>query len=91
MVRRIPLAPILTQTDPSKDLTTHICTGQISIDEILTALNKYFSGEAIKDALWGFAEASVDMRQPQIDRLIIYLLACRVDRGLPDKILVSAV
>lgn len=73
MVRRIPLAPIVTQTDRSKDLTTNICTGQISVDEILTALKKYFSGEVIKDALWDFAEASMDMRQAQIDRLIIYL------------------
>jgi hypothetical protein len=72
-VGRIPMAPIVTHSDRSKDLTTHVCTGQISVDEILTAVKKYFSGEDTKDVLWDFAEAHVDMRQPQIDRLMIYL------------------
>jgi hypothetical protein len=67
------MAPILTHTDRSKDLISHVCTGKISIDEILTAVKKYFSGEVTKDVLWDFAEADVDMRQPEIDRLIIYL------------------
>ena len=67
------MAPIVTHTDPSKDLTTHVCTGQISVHEILTALEKYFSGEVTKDVLWDFGEADVELRQPQIDKLMIYL------------------
>ena len=71
------MAPIVTHKDRSKDLITHVCTGQISVDEILTAAQEYFSGEVTKDVLWDFAEAEVDLRQPQIDKLMIYL------RGLP--------
>ena len=67
------MAPIVTQKDPSKDLITHICTGQISVDEILRAAKEYFSGQVTKDVLWDFAEADVDMRQPHIDKLIVYL------------------
>ena len=67
------MAPIVTHTDPSEDRTIHVCKGPISIDEILPAVKKYFSGEVIKDVLWDFAEAQVDMRQPQIDILMVYL------------------
>ncbi len=67
------MAPITARTDRSKDLTTYLCSGQISVDEILTALKEYFSGAVTKNVLWDFAEADVDMRQPQIDRLMIYL------------------
>lgn len=73
------MAPIVTRKDPLKDLLTHVCTGQISVDEILTAAQEYFSGEVIKNVLWDFAEAEVDMRQPQIDNLMIYL------RSLPPE------
>jgi len=73
------MAPIVTHKDPSKGLITHVCTGQISVDEILTAAQEYFSGEVTKDVLWDFAEANVDMRQPQIDKLMIYL------RSLPPE------
>jgi hypothetical protein len=67
------MAPIATHKDRSKDLITHVCTGQISVDEILTAAQEYFSGEVTKDVLWDFSEANVDIRQPHIDRLMIYL------------------
>jgi hypothetical protein len=67
------MAPIVTHKDPSKDLITYVCEGQISVDEILTAVQGYFSGEVTKDVLWDFAEANVDIRQPQIDKLMIYL------------------
>ena len=67
------MAPITARTDRSKDLTTYLCSGQISVDEILSALKEYFSGEVTKNVLWDFAEADVDMHQPQIDRLMIYL------------------
>ena len=73
------MAPIVTHKDRSKDLITHVCTGQISVDEILTAAQEYFSGEVTKHVLWDFAEAEVDIRQPQIDKLMIYL------RGLPPE------
>lgn len=67
------MAPIVTHKDPSKDLITYVCKGQISVDEILTSVQEYFSGEVTKDVLWDFAEAHVDIRQPQIDKLMIYL------------------
>jgi hypothetical protein len=67
------MAPIVTHKDRSKDLITYVCKGQISVDEILTAAQEYFSGEVTKDVLWDFAEAEVDIRQPQIDKLMIYL------------------
>jgi hypothetical protein len=67
------MAPIVTQKDQSKDLITYVCKGQISVDEILTEAQEYFSGEVTKDVLWDFAEANVDIRQPQIDKLMIYL------------------
>lgn len=73
------MAPIVTHKDPSKEFITHVCTGQISVDEILTAAQEYFSGEVAKDVLWDFAEAEVDMRQPQIDKLMVYL------RSLPRE------
>jgi hypothetical protein len=73
------MAPIVTHKDPSKEFITHVCTGQISVDEILTAAQEYFSGEVTKDVLWDFAEAEVDMRQPQIDKLMVYL------RSLPRE------
>ncbi|MGD8226450.1 MAG: hypothetical protein PVH82_02610 [Desulfobacteraceae bacterium] len=73
------MAPIVTHKDPSKDLITHVCSGQISVDEILEAAHAYFSGEVIKNVLWDFAEAEVDMRQPQIDKLMVYL------RNLPPE------
>jgi hypothetical protein len=67
------MAPITTHKDRSKDLITHVCTGRISVDEILTGAKKYFSGEVTKDVLWDFSEANVEIRQPHIDRLMIYL------------------
>jgi hypothetical protein len=67
------MAPIVIHKDRSKDLITYVCKGQISVDEILTAVQEYFSGEVTKDVLWDFAEANVDIRQPQIDKLMIYL------------------
>jgi hypothetical protein len=67
------MAPIVTHKNRSKDLITYVCKGQISVDEILTAVQEYFSGEVTKDVLWDFAEANVDIRQPQIDKLMIYL------------------
>jgi hypothetical protein len=73
------MAPIVTHKDQSKDLLTHVCKGQISVDEILTAAQEYFYGEVTKNILWDFAEAEVEMRQPQIDKLMIYL------RGLPPE------
>jgi hypothetical protein len=73
------MAPIITHKDPMKELVTHVCTAQISVDEILTAAQEYFSGEVIKNVLWDFAEAEVDLRQPQIDKLMVYL------RSLPPE------
>ena len=67
------MAPIVTHKDRVKDLIRYVCKGQISVDEILTAAQEYFSGEVTKDVLWDFAEAKVGMRQPDIDRLMIYL------------------
>ena len=67
------MAPIVTDKDLSKDLITYVCTGQITVDEILTTAQAYFSGELTRDVLWDFAEAEVDMRQPHIDKLIVYL------------------
>ena len=67
------MAPIVTHKDPSTDLITYVCKGQINVDEILTAVQEYFSGEVTKDVLWDFAEANVDIHQPQIDKLMIYL------------------
>ena len=69
------MPPIVTQKDRSKDLIIYVCTGQITVDEILTTAQEYFSGELSKDVLWDFAEAEVDMRQPHIDKLIVYLRA----------------
>ena len=68
-----PMAPIVIHKDRSKDLIIYVCTGQVSVDEILTAAQEYFSGEVTKDVLWDFAEADVDIRQPHIDKLIVYL------------------
>jgi len=42
------MAPIDTQTDRSKNVTIHVCTGEISVDEILTALQKFWFGEVTK-------------------------------------------
>ncbi len=67
------MAPIVTHIDRSRDLITHVCTGKISVDDILAAAQEYFSKEVTKNVLWDFAEAEVDMRQPHIDRLMIYL------------------
>jgi hypothetical protein len=67
------MAPIVTDKDRSKDRITYVCTGKTSVDEILTTARAYFSGEVTKDVLWDFAEAEVDMRQPHIDKLIVYL------------------
>jgi hypothetical protein len=42
------MAPIITRKDQPKNLITHVCTGRISVDEILTLVQAYFSGEVIK-------------------------------------------
>jgi hypothetical protein len=78
------MAPIVTHKDPSKEFITHVCTGQISVDEILTVAQEYFSGEVTKDVLWDFAEAEVDMRQPQIDKLMVYLRSLPGNKGRTD-------
>lgn len=67
------MAPIVTRTDRCKGLTTHVCTGEIHVDEILTAIKEYFAGEGTKDVIWDFAEAEVEVRQLEIDRLMLYL------------------
>ena len=73
------MAPIVTHNDRPRGLITYACKGLISVDEILKAVQEYFSGEVTKHVLWDFAEAEVEMRQPQIDKLMIYL------RGLPPE------
>lgn len=72
-VREIPMAPIVTQTDRSKDLTTHVCTGEISVDEILRALKKFWLGEVTKAVLWDMVGAESNLHEPEIHKIDTFL------------------
>jgi hypothetical protein len=67
------MAPIDTQTDRSKDLTIHVCTGEISVDEILTALQKFWFGEVTKAVLWDMVEAEPNLHEPEIHNIDTFL------------------
>ena len=67
------MAPIDTQTDRSKDLTIHVCTGEISVDEILTALRKFWFGEVTKAVLWDMVEAEPNLHEPEIHKIDTFL------------------
>jgi len=69
------MAPIDTQTDRSKNLTIHVCTGEISIDEILTALRKFWLGEVTKAVLWDMVEveAEPNLHEPEIHKIDTFL------------------
>lgn len=69
------MAPIDTQTDRSKNLTVHVCTGEISIDEILTALRKFWLGEVTKAVLWDMVEveAEPNLHEPEVHKIDIFL------------------
>ncbi|MFA9615125.1 MAG: hypothetical protein ACERK9_14395, partial [Deltaproteobacteria bacterium] len=67
------MAPIDTQTDRFKNLTIHVCTGEISVDEILTALHKFWFGEATKAVLWDMVEAEPNLHEPEIHKIDTFL------------------
>jgi len=67
------MAPIDTQTDRSKNLTIHACTGEISVDEILTALRKFWFGEVTKAVLWDMVEAEQNLHEPEIYKIDTFL------------------
>lgn len=67
------MAPIDTQTDRSKNLTIHVCTGEISVDEILTALQKFWFGEVTKAVLWDMVEAEPNLHEPEIHKIDTFL------------------
>ena len=67
------MAPINTQTDRSKNLTIHVCTGEISVDEILTALRKFWLGEVTKAVLWDMVEAEPNLHEPEIHKIDTFL------------------
>ena len=67
------MAPIDTQTDRSKNLTIHVCTGEISVDEILTALRKFWFGEVTKAVLWDMVEAELKLHEPEVHKIDIFL------------------
>ena len=67
------MAPIDTQTDRSKNLTIHVCTGEISVDEILTALQKFWFGEVTKAVLWDMVEAEPNHYEPEIHKIDTFL------------------
>ena len=67
------MAPIDTQTDRSKNLTIHVCTGEISVDEILTALQKFWFGKVTKAVLWDMVEAEPNHYEPEIHKIDTFL------------------
>ena len=67
------MAPIDTQTDRSKNLTIHVCTGEISVDEILTALQKFWFGEVTKAVLWDMVETEPNHYEPEIHKIDTFL------------------
>jgi len=67
------MAPIYTQTDRSKNLTVHVCTGEICIDEILAALQKFWFGEVTKAVLWDMVEAKPNHYAPEIHKIDTFL------------------
>ena len=67
------MAPIDTQTDRSKNLTIHVCTGEISVDEILTALHKFWCGEVTRAVLWDMVEAEPNYYEPGIHKIDTFL------------------
>ena len=67
------MAPIDTQTDRSRNLTIHVCTGEISVDEILTALRKFWFGEVTKAVLWDMVEAEQNLHEPEIYKIDTFL------------------
>ncbi len=67
------MAPIETQIDRSRNLTTHVCTGEISVDEILTALKKFWLGEVTKAVLWDMVEAEENLHEPEIHKIDTFL------------------
>ena len=67
------MAPIDTQTDRSKNLTIHVCTGKISVDETLTALRKFWLGEVTKAVLWDMVEAKPNLHEPEIHKIDTFL------------------
>ena len=67
------MAPIETQIDRSRNLTTHVCTGEISVDEILTALTKFWFGEITGDVLWDMVEAELNPHEPEIHKIDTFL------------------
>jgi len=67
------MAPIDTQTDRSKNLTIHVCTGEISVDEILTALHKFWFGEVTRVVLWDMVEAEPNHYEPEIHKIDTFL------------------
>ena len=67
------MAPIDTQTDRSKNLTIHVCTGEIRVDEILAALQKFWSGEVTKAVLWDMVETEPNHYEPEIHKIDTFL------------------
>ena len=67
------MTPIDTQTDRSKNLTIHVCTGKISVDEILTARQKFWFGEVTKAVLWGMVEAEPNLHEPEMHKIDTFL------------------
>lgn len=64
--------PITSQLDPSRELTTFVGKGKVSIDDILEMLKPFFEGQVTKNILWDFREATPDIGdlKGQLRRLV---------------------
>jgi hypothetical protein len=67
------MTPIDTQTDRSNNLTIHVCTQKISVDEILTARQKFWFGEVTKGVLWDMVEAEPNLHEHEMHKIDTFL------------------
>jgi hypothetical protein len=64
------MGEIKTTIDRSRDLTVNTATGALSIDEILSAVKGYLSGEPTGKVLWNLLEADgSDWSHVELQRL----------------------
>jgi len=50
---------IKSYVDKTKDLTIHVCTGKITLDELITEIKSFYDREPTSHNLWDLTEADV--------------------------------
>ena len=67
--------PITTTVDHHRELTIHTGTGEVSFEELMTVLRKFWDGQPTKNVLWdGRTGETPNLSTDDIERMVDYVV-----------------